>query len=179
MNPRYLLVIILACAAGYWDASVISWFPAPFSAMRLVLALSILLALFSIEYRKSIIAALVGGLIADLILPSQGYIAIRTVLAVIVIHTLARYVFTNRSLWGICFLGSIAVAVDRILLFVIEHVPRFSGGLRTFESHAPFWMEIIWMCLVCSSAFLFFAAFSRRFHPTLSRMDQMNRLPWG
>jgi hypothetical protein len=179
MRPRYLLVVLLACAAGYWDASVISWFTVPFSAMRFVLAFSILLALFSSGYSKSIIAALVGGLVADLLLPSQGYLAIRVVIAVIVVHTLARHLFTNRSFWGICFLGSIAVCVDRGLLFIMNQLPLFSGGPRTIEAHAPIWMEIIWMCLVCSSAFLFFAAFSRRFHPTLSRIDQMNRIPWG
>lgn len=179
MRSRVFIVCLLAILVGCWDASVISWFNSPFSAMRLVLAYSMLLALFSSGYRKSLIAGFISGIVADTLLPSQGWIAIRTMLAVIVVHTLARYVFTNRSIWGICFLGSIAVCVDRLLLWIINRIPLMSGSMRTIEAHAPFWMEIIWVCVVCSVVFILIAEFSRRFHPTLSRVDRMNRLPWG
>lgn len=179
MNSRILLVCFLAILAGCWDASVVSWFGFPFSAMRLVLVYSMLLALFSTGYRKSLVASLVGGMTADILLPSQGWIAFRMMIVVVLVHTLARFVFTNRSIWGICFLGSIAVIVDRMVLFVINRIPLFSGMMRTIESHAPILMEVIWVCFVCSFVFVCIVAFSRRFHPTLSRMDQMNRLPWG
>lgn len=179
MNSRMVAVLVLAVLAGCWDASVISWFDSPFSAMRLSLAFSVLLTLFSSGYGKSVSVALVSGAVADLLLPSDGWMAIRMMLAVIVVHTLARHVFTNRSIWGICFLGSIAVATDRVLLWLIERVPTIHGLMRTLEVRASFWMEILWMCFVCTLAFVLIAAFSRRFHPTLSRMDRMNRLPWG
>lgn len=179
MRSRIFLVCFLAILVGCWDASVVSWFELPFSAMRFVLVYCMLLALFSTGYRKSLIAGFVGGMTADLLLPSQGWMAFRMMIVVIVVHTLARFVFTNRSIWGICFLGSIAVVVDRVLLYLINRVPLFSGSMRTVEAHAPILLEMVWVCLVCSIVFICIAAFSRRFHPTLSRMDQMNRLPWG
>lgn len=179
MRSRFIIVFILAVLAGCWDASVISWFGLPFSVMRLVLVYSMLLALFSSGYSKSIFAAFVSGLVADMLLPSQGWISLRTMLVVIVVHTLARYVFTNRSIWGICFLGSIAIFVDRIFLWVINQMPLLSGGMRTIEARGPIWMELVWMCFVCSIVFICIAAFSRRFHPTLSRIDHMDRLTWG
>lgn len=138
-----------------------------------------LLALFSSGYAKSMAAAVVSGMTADTLLSSQGWMALRMVIAVLIVHTLARYVFTNRSIWGICFLGSVAVIADRCTLWLINRIPSVNGGLRTFEVHAAIWMEWIWVCLICSLVFIFIAAFSRRFHPTLSRIERMNNIPWG
>jgi hypothetical protein len=122
--------------------------------------------------------AFVSGSVADLFLPSDGWIAFRSVIAIISVYVLARFVFTNRSIWGICFLGSIAVFVDRVLLWVIQRIPNMSGGMRTIEAHPSIWFELIWMCLACSCVFICMVAFSKRFHPTLSRSDQTNRMTW-
>lgn len=179
MKSKYAIVILLAILAGCWDASVLSWFSSLFSAMNLVLTYSVLLALFSSGYGKSLTAAFVGGMTADAFLASSGWMPIRMVIAVLVVHTLSRYVFTNRSIWGICFLGSVAVLVDRLCLLIVDRIPLVTGGMRTLEAHAPVWMEIAWMCLLCSGVFVLIAAFSRRFHPTLSRVERMNNIPWG
>lgn len=179
MKSKYVIVVILALLAGCWDSAVVSWFSSPFSAINLVLAYSVLLALFSSGYGKSLTAAFVGSLTADVFLASHGLMPFRAIVAVLVVHTLSRYLFTNRSIWGICFLGSVAVFVDRLCLFVINRIPLMSGGIRTIEAHASIWVEIVWMCVLCSGVFILIAAFSRRFHPTLSRVERMNNIPWG
>jgi hypothetical protein len=179
MKSKIVFVVLLASFVGCWDASVVSWFDSPFSAMRYTLILCVVLALFSSGYGKSLTVALIGGGIADLLLSSQGFIAVRMLMAVLAVHVLSRFVFTNRSIWGICLLGSVAVCIDRALLWLIQCVPLASGVMRTIEPHASIWLECAWMCIVCCVIFVFIAAFSRRFHPTLTRMDRMNRLPWG
>lgn len=179
MKSKYILVILLALLAGCWDAGVASWFSFPFSASKFVLVYSVLLALFSSGYGKSLTAAFVGGMTAETYLSSQCWMPFRFMIAVAVVHTLARYVFTNRSIWGVCFLGSIAVVVDRTLLLIIERLPLISGGMRTIEAHPAIVVELAWICLVCTGVFILIAAFSRRFHPTLSRIERMNNIPWG
>lgn len=178
MKSKIVFAVLVGICFGCWDAAVVSWLDVPFSVVHIALAGSVAFTLFSNQYRHGLIVAGVSGLVADLFLPSDGWMMIRFLVAVAFVHVLARYVFTNRSLWGVCFLGSVAVFVDRALLWILQRFPLLTGGMRTVEVHPSIWLEIGWMCVVNAIVFIAIAAFSRRFHPTLSRSDRMERVPW-
>jgi hypothetical protein len=155
--------------AGVWDASIVSWFPSPLSAFRLVLPFAIAFSLFN-SRKAAILFAIVGGCALAVLLPSTGgFIPVRYALCVIIAYELSRHVFADRTLFGVSMLASIAAASDRIMQWGFEAGTRLlSGTAQTPEAGGPILAEILWFATIAVLAFISLAAFTRRFLPTIS-----------
>lgn len=170
---------VIAVVAALWDATVLPWVPVVFFSGQVVLPLVVSLAMFS-TLERSLIAAVVGGGLADLLLPSDaGLMSVRYACAALVVSALSRRLFTNRSLWGVCVLAVCAAGIDRACLVGIEWVHRALGSSYIPEARAGFWSECAWIVLVSVLTFLALVAFSRRFLPLISRYAVRKRLDWA
>lgn len=154
---------------GLWDATVLPWMPGWFRACELTLPLFLLLTIYA-DAKKGILVGFFGGMITDLFLPSQGgFLPIRYALVAGILRVASRYLFTNRSLWGMIVFSCIGVGVDRILLWFFESIQIFFGRIFVREVHTFWYGEVIWVAFVSCATFLALVVFSRRFLPLISR----------
>lgn len=166
---RRIAVIIIAVAFGLWDAAVIPWFPWPLSAIKLTLPFVAVLAVFS-RYERAVTAAIAGGIVLDVFLASNaGLVSIRYLLIALVVSSLRRHVFTDRSLIGVSVLGALSVLADRIFLFFLEAIQSLLGRVVIPEEPAAFWASLCWTIAVMVTMFFLFTAFGKRFLPLVSQ----------
>lgn len=176
MWTRRIVTILLALIAGHWDSTIATWLPGGFEAVQISLPLVLVLAVYSTEER-AVTAALVSGVVQDVLLPSNsGLVSFRYVIIALLLHALSQNVLTNRSLIGAYAMGSVAVLLDRLLLWGVEGLFRLGGRMVVEEPHTFIFAELLWMTIVMTAVFMGFAAFTRRFLPPISR-PEVGRIP--
>jgi hypothetical protein len=164
---RRLLIVIAGILAALIDASISSWLPGWLGAMTFALPLVAVLAAFS-SLERSITAAVATGVVLDLLLPSFGVVAVRHVLIALIIHVLAQTYVTNRSAPGSLALGLIAVAADRVLLWIVVALRGLSHEPFIPEVPPSFIAETGWTMFLMVFAFVCIAALTKRFMPLVT-----------
>jgi hypothetical protein len=170
MNFRTFIAILVAVACGIWDASVASWFPAPFDAVRLALPAAVALAAFSTSRLRTFAVALAGGAAYDALIPSTGgFMTLRLLAVALTVNLLTSKLFTNRTIASAVVIGSAAALADRILLAAFEGAQAIFGRSIIPEARPSLAASAAWTSLVLLGFFFVFAAFGRRFLPAVSR----------
>src|SRR3989344_6425926 len=164
---RRLLIVLASILAALFDVTISSWLPGSFGAIRVALPLVIVLAAFS-SLERALTAAIVGGMIMDLFLPSFGAIMVRYVLIAFIIRGLAQTYVTNRSIIGSLALGIMGVITDRLLLLLAVAVRGLMPLPFIPEAHPPLFAEFFWIMIVMVLTFVLLAAFTRRFMPLVT-----------
>jgi hypothetical protein len=164
---RRLLTLAIAMFCGLVDATVVSWLPGNWQSIRWAFPFVVLLAIFSTRER-SLVAAIGGGFMLDLFLPSSlAFVTARFMLVAFIVHVLGARLVSNRSLIGIWTLVITAFLSDRSISFGIQVFMRQLGTNIIPEVHAVFWAELAWLFVVVTATFIVFAAFTRRFLPSV------------
>jgi len=178
MNVRTLIAILIAILCGVWDASVASWFPAPFDAIRLTLPAAVTLAAFSTSRLRAFAVAIAGGAAYDALVPSTGgFMPIRALIVAFAISILTSKVFTNRTVLSALLIGAAAALADRALLALFEEMQSVIGRGFIPEVRPSLIASAAWTASVVLGFFFAFAAFGRRFLPPVSRVNVLERVP--
>lgn len=170
------MVLLLALVAGIWDVAIATWFPHPLNAITVTLPLTVVLAVFS-KRERALIAAIVGGLVLDLFLPSgAGLVSVRYAFIALALHALARNILTNRSFIGVSTLGLLAVLANRLLFILFGWIERLLKLATIHQSPVALLAEVVWMVFIMTGTFVLFVAFSKRFLPLVSRQQGAQKL---
>ena len=170
------LIVLLAVLFGLFETSVSVFLPSPWSEIRPLLGIAILLVSLG-KRNYAIIFGVVGGFVIDLFLMQDGLFAVGRMLVVVLLAALlSQTVLTNRSVYATTVLVIVARFIERLwvvvgngLLVLLFHSSSHSLSLKSIL------YVMAWDIVFVSLLFLIIASFTKRLLMTGGKKDNRSK----